>query len=96
MRTRSLAVTATQNRKAAYNRAAPRRPVNLSLNTDLLAEVRKLTPNLSATVETLLEDYLQKESAQRQSEQNKLNEVIDAMNDYHSRHGFLSEQFQDF
>ena len=89
-------MTATQNRIPAYNRAAPRRPVNLSLNMDLLAEVRKLTPNLSATVETLLEDYLQKESAQRQDEKNKLNEVIDAMNDYHSRHGFLSEQFQDF
>ena len=89
-------MTSAQNRTGAYNRAAPRRPVNLSLNTDLLAEVRKLTPNLSATVEGLLEDYLQKESAQREDEQKKLDQVIDAMNDYHSRHGFLSEEFQNF
>lgn len=43
----------------SYDRSAPRRPINLSLNTNLVPQVREVTPNLSATVETLPGDYLQ-------------------------------------
>ncbi|MBV1833971.1 type II toxin-antitoxin system CcdA family antitoxin [Novacetimonas pomaceti] len=77
----------------SYDRSAPRRPVNLSLNTDLLAQVREVTPNLSATVETLLGDYLQSARQQREDEQRKLDGVIDAVNDLYARHGFLSDEF---
>ena len=78
----------------SYDRSAPRRPVNLSLNTDLLAQVREVTPNLSATVETLLGDYLQSARQQCENEQRKLDDgVIDAVNDLHARHGFLSDEF---
>ena len=77
----------------SYDRSAPRRPVNLSLNTDLLAQVREVTPNLSTTVETLLGDYLQSARQQREDEQRKLDGVIDAVNDLHARHGFLSDEF---
>ncbi|MBB2158322.1 MULTISPECIES: type II toxin-antitoxin system CcdA family antitoxin [Acetobacteraceae] len=77
----------------SYDRSAPRRPVNLSLNTDLLAQVREVTPNLSATVEILLGDYLQSARQQREDEQRRLDGVIDAVNDLHTRHGFLSDEF---
>ncbi|MBV1824955.1 type II toxin-antitoxin system CcdA family antitoxin [Komagataeibacter oboediens] len=77
----------------SYDRSAPRRPVNLSLNTDLLAQVREVTPNLSATVEILLGDYLQSARQQREDEQRKLDGVIDVVNDLHARHGFLSDEF---
>jgi len=77
----------------SYDRSAPRRPVNLSLNTDLLTQIRDVTPNLSATVETLLGDYLQSARQQREDEQRKLDGVIDAVNDLHARHGFLSDEF---
>jgi antitoxin CcdA len=77
----------------SYDRSAPRRPVNLSLNTDLLAQVREVTPNLSATVETLLGDYLQSARQQREDEQRRLDGVIDAVNDLHARLGFLSDEF---
>ena len=77
----------------SYDRSAPRRPVNLSLNTDLLAQVREVTPNLSGTVETLLGDYLQSARQQREDAQRKLDGVIDAVNDLHARHGFLSDEF---
>ncbi|GBQ96504.1 hypothetical protein AA23498_2654 [Acetobacter nitrogenifigens DSM 23921 = NBRC 105050] len=77
----------------SYDRSAPRRPVNLSLNTDLLAQVREVTPNLSATVETLLGDYLHFARQQHEDAQHKLDGVIDAVNDIHARHGFLSDEF---
>ncbi|NHN89493.1 type II toxin-antitoxin system CcdA family antitoxin [Acetobacter conturbans] len=81
------------NLGVSYDRSAPRRPVNLSLNTDLLAQIREVTPNLSATVETLLGDYLQSARQRREDEQRKLDGVIDAVNDLHARHGFLSDEF---
>ncbi|AXY20888.1 Post-segregation antitoxin CcdA [Komagataeibacter saccharivorans] len=81
------------NLGVSYDWSAPRRPVNLSLNTDLLAQVREVTPNLSATVETLLGDYLQSARQQREDAQRKLDGVIDAVNDLHARHGFLSDEF---
>ncbi|NVN11408.1 type II toxin-antitoxin system CcdA family antitoxin [Nguyenibacter vanlangensis] len=81
------------NRGISYARSAPRRPVNLSLNTDLVAQVRDMTPNLSATVETLLGDYLQSARRRRADEQRKLDGVIDAVNELHTRYGFLSDEF---
>ena len=47
----------------SYDRSAPRRPVNLSLNEDLVARAKKSTRNLSATVEELLAGYVQQEQA---------------------------------
>ncbi|WP_244284926.1 type II toxin-antitoxin system CcdA family antitoxin [Acetobacter persici] len=58
-----------------------------------MAQVREVTPNLSATVETLLGDYLQSARQQCEGEQRKLDGVIDAVNDLHIRHGFLSDEF---
>lgn len=83
----------TITRTTHYDRTAPRRPVNLSLNADLLAQVRQVTPNLSATVETLLGDYLHAAREKREDEQRQLDGVIDAVNELHTRHGFLSDEF---
>lgn len=78
---------------ALYDKAAPRRPVNLSLNADLLAQVRNVTPNLSATVETLLSEYLQSARERREEEEKALDSVIEAVNEFHTRCGFLSDEF---
>ncbi len=77
----------------SYDRNAPRRAVNLSLNEDLVARAKKSTRNLSATVEKLLADYVQQEQARRRAEDEKLDEVISALNAFHERHGFLSDEF---
>jgi antitoxin CcdA len=76
-----------------YDRNAPRRAVNLSLNEDLVARAKKSTRNLSATVEELLASYVQQEQARRRAEDEKLDEVISALNAFHERHGFLSDEF---
>ncbi len=76
-----------------YDREAPRRAVNLSLNEDLVAQAKKSTRNLSATVEKLLADYVQQEQARRRIEDEKLDEVISALNAFNERHGFLSDEF---
>ncbi len=42
-----------------YDPTAPKRPVNMSLNEDLVRQAREVIPNLSVTVETLLADHVQ-------------------------------------
>lgn len=78
---------------ATYDRNAPRRAVNLSLNEDLLTQAKRVTKNLSATVEELLAGYLQKEQLRRRAEDEALDQVISTLNDFHTRHGFLSDEF---
>ncbi|MDG6095641.1 type II toxin-antitoxin system CcdA family antitoxin [Acetobacter sp. AN02] len=79
--------------RTAYDTAAPRRAINLSLNTDLVAQVRSLTPNVSATVEELLASYVDKVRSQRADEERQLDSVLDAVNALHGVHGFLSDEF---
>ena len=74
---------------ASYDRSAPRRPVNLSLNEDLLSRARSLTRNLSATVEELLAGFVQQEHARCRNEDKQLDQVIDALNEFHELHGFM-------
>ena len=76
-----------------YDHRAPRRAVNLSLNSDLLARVKPLTSNLSRTVEDLLVGFVRDEQARRRAEDEEIDEVVSALNASHERHGFLSDEF---
>lgn len=78
---------------AIYDRNAPRRAVNLSLNADLLARAKRMTKNLSATVEELLAGYVQQEQLRRRAEDEALAQVTLALDDFHTRNGFLSDEF---
>jgi antitoxin CcdA len=76
-----------------YDRNAPRKAVNLSLNEDLVSRAKGLTRNLSATVETLLADYVRDQQARQRAEDERLDEVISALNARHERDGLLSDEF---
>lgn len=78
---------------AHYDHSTPRQPVNLSLNEDLIARARRSTKNLSATVEELLAGYVQQEEARKQVADEELEQIISALNDFHERHGLLSDEF---
>ena len=76
--------------------SARRKPVNLSLNEQLVARARRITPNLSGTVEALLTQFVQEADAKRRADDALLDQVIAALNAHHEEHGFLSEKFNDF
>ena len=59
-----------------YDSAARRRPVNLTLNEDLIAQARQLTPNLSAVVESLLAEYVTEEKQRRAAEADMVRETV--------------------
>ena len=76
-----------------YDRNAGRKAVNLSLNPDLVARAKELTRNLSATVEDLLAAFVRQEHARQRAEDERLQEVIAALNLWHDEHGLLSDEF---
>lgn len=44
--------------RACYNLSAPKKPTNLTINSDLLAQAKNLNINISAVLETALADKL--------------------------------------
>ena len=75
---------------------ARKRAVNLTLNTGLVAEAKLLSPNLSATVESLLEGFVTRERQSRLNRQqladqcaNDWNSVLDAHGSFADSHSTL-------
>ncbi|MEE8444792.1 MAG: type II toxin-antitoxin system CcdA family antitoxin [Alphaproteobacteria bacterium] len=63
-----------------YDRNAPRKAVNLSVNSDLLARARALGLNLSAEMEARLTEVVRSAERERWIEQNQ-----QAIEDYNRR-----------
>ena len=79
--------------KASYSTGARKRPVNLSLNEDLVGQARELTDNLSGVVETLLAGYVEHERQQRLAKAKTLNATIAMWNDFNTRHGSFADEY---
>lgn len=78
--------------KATYNMEARKRPVNLTLNEDLVVQVRGLTDNLSGVVESLLADYVEHEHRQRIARANALEATITMWNGFNEKHGSFADE----
>jgi antitoxin CcdA len=76
-----------------YNRTAPKRALNITLNDDLIRQARLYTRNLSGTLEDLLQDFVERERARRRAEDAVMDQVIDGLNAFHRAHGLLSDEF---
>jgi len=79
--------------KATYNMEARKRPVNLTLNEDLVVQVRGLTDNLSGVVESLLADYVEHERQQRIAETKTLEATMTMWNDFNAKHGSFADEY---
>ena len=79
--------------KTACDARAPKRPVNLSLNEDLVAKGPELTDNLSAEVESLLAEFVERQVRLRQAEADGLRRVAAAWDEFGENHGSLADEF---
>ena len=79
----------------AFDHSAPRRPVNLNLNADLVERCRSEVGNLSAHVEELLAVDLEKRAAAAEVEKRRSERAIDAFSALYESHGSLSEEMQN-
>ena len=77
---------------AAYDVEARKRPVNLTLNEDLVAQARAVTDNLSAVVEALLADYLVQEKQRRAAQRDAVRETVAVWNRFAERIGSFADE----
>lgn len=79
--------------KATFNSEARKRPVNLTLNEDLVVQVRGLTNNLSGVVESLLADYVEYERQQRLAKANTVDATVSMWNAFNAKHGSFADEY---
>ncbi len=77
-----------------YDTTAPKKPTNLSVNSDLLQRTRNMNINLSATLEKALINELSKAEAERWAKDNK--KAIKAYNEFIEEHGCFGDEFRSF
>jgi antitoxin CcdA len=75
----------------AHKAKATKRPVNLSLNEELVAEARGLTDNLSEVVESLLADFVVRERARHAAREKAVKTAIVAWNSFADEHGSFAD-----
>jgi antitoxin CcdA len=79
--------------KLGYNLEARKRPVNLTLNEDLVQQAKGLTDNLSGVVEALLSDFVAQEQKNRLAKTETLAATIAVWNDFNVKIGSFSDEY---
>ncbi|EKO3660588.1 type II toxin-antitoxin system CcdA family antitoxin [Vibrio metschnikovii] len=78
----------------SYSTQAPKKATNLTLNSELLAEAKRLNINLSATMEKALEKEVKQRLKTEWLEQNA--EAINVCNELTENHGLFSDSYRVF
>jgi antitoxin CcdA len=79
--------------KATQNLMARKRPVNLTLNEDLVTQARSLTDNLSGVVESLLADYVEHNRRQLLAKAKTVEKTVAMWNDFNTKHGSFADEY---
>lgn len=77
-----------------YDLDAPKKPTNLSLNSDLLKRTKALNINLSATLEQALRQKLAESASEKWAKENK--HAIKAYNDFVEENGLFADEHRNF
>ena len=81
--------------KPAYDVDAPKRPVNMTLNEDLVRCARQYTSNLSEQVEKLLAEFVAAERSRRAERDAQLDAAIEAWNEFDEKYGSFADEYLD-
>lgn len=77
-----------------FDKDAPKKATNLSLNSDLLKRCRAMNINLSATLEKALNEKLTLASSEKWADENK--NAIKAYNDFVRENGCFGDEYRKF
>lgn len=72
--------------------SARKRPVNLTLNAALVDSAKAYTSNLSATLESLLEEFVAREQQAQRSRQQAVDACVADWNALHARVGSFADE----
>lgn len=76
-----------------YDPRARKRPVNLTLNEDLVHKAKSMTGNLSGVVESLLSDFVARERRQRLAKADELAATIALWNAFDAKSTSISDEY---
>ena len=79
--------------KSDYDAAARKRPVNLTLNEDLVSQAKSLTDNLSGVVESLLSGYVAKARDERLAKLKAVEATVKVWNDFNAKSGSIADEY---
>lgn len=77
-----------------YDTAAPKKPTNLTVNSDLLKKSRALNINLSAALEKVLSQQLAEHARKQWVEQNR--NAIRSYNEFVEVNGSFGDEYRNF
>ncbi len=78
----------------AYNTSAPKKPTNLTINSDLLRIAKELKINVSATLEKALAEKVREQQRETWLAENK--QAIDDYNQFIENNGIFSDNLRKF
>jgi len=79
--------------KIGFNAAARKRPVNLTLNEDLVSQAKTMTDNLSAVVESLLAEFVDRANRERLAKGKVVEATVVAWNRFNSTSGSFADEY---
>lgn len=77
-----------------FNKNAPKKSTNLSINSDLLNKAKSLNVNLSATLEQALESVVRSAEKEHWLKENK--KAISSLNTLVDENGLFSDSYREF
>lgn len=79
--------------KSSHDAAARKRPVNLTLNEDLVDRAKCMTDNLSAVVESLLADFVAREQRDRLARSKAIEASLGVWNKFNDEKGSFADEY---
>lgn len=79
--------------KAAFDVDARKRPVNLTLNEDLVRQAKGVTGNLSGVVESLLAEFVAQQHRERLAKSKAIEETVAVWNAFNARAGSIADEY---
>ena len=78
--------------KSMQSNQSRKRPVNLTLNEELVSQAKGMTDNLSGVVEQLLTDFVMKQNSARQEKSRSAEVAAQAWNSFNERSGSFADE----
>ena len=79
--------------KSMQSNQSRKRPVNLTLNEELVSQAKGMTDNLSGVVEQLLTDFVMKQNSVRQEKARAAEVAAQAWNAFNERSGSFADEY---
>jgi antitoxin CcdA len=79
--------------KPDFDLNARKRPVNLTLNGDLVDHAKTMTDNLSGVIEGLLAEYIAKERGERLARSKAIDATIAIWNEFDTKLGSIADEY---